>query len=243
MYHTTVMQRPMEEDEDGVKRERMNGESSSSTRPYIARSPTTQTEFRPPYSPTSNGTSRAQFNSPYLPPTPAPLHMPASSHVPGPTSPKNFSVPVSGGYHTDYQSAPREKPVSNYYDPTSDSSERRPSEVAGRVDLEIQTPQVCDLIRRPASYEPQTHFLTIIFRAEILTPTRRYRPNPQNTTTEVHILRQWQPHFHRAPLYLTPIHIRDQYHSRQGWLPYHLCFAIMELHLEARTSSRKLLWL
>jgi DNA helicase INO80 len=122
-----------------VKREMMNGEGSSSTRPYIARSPT-QTDFRPPYSPTTtNGSSRAQFNNPYLPQTPAPLHMP----VPGPTSPMTVAAPTFGNYHSDYQSASREKPVSNYYDPTSDSGARRPSEIAARVEPQIQTPQVC----------------------------------------------------------------------------------------------------
>jgi hypothetical protein len=162
------MQRPMEEDEDGVKRERMNGESSSSTRPYIARSPTTQTEFRPPYSPTTNGTSRTQFNNSYLPPTPAPLQKPASSHVPRPTSPNSFSAPLSGSYHSDYQSAPRDKPVSNYYDPTSDSSERRPSEVAGRVEPQIQTSQVRDLIMHLAPNKLQPHLLTIFSESRSL---------------------------------------------------------------------------
>jgi hypothetical protein len=211
----------MEEDEDGVKRERMNGESSSSTRPYIAQSPTTQTEFRPPYSPTTNGTSRSQFNNPYLPPTPAPLHMPASSHVPGPTSPMNLGAPSSGSYHTDYPPAPREKPVSNYYDPTSDSSERRPSETAGRVEPQIQTPQVRRLLIYAAPITLKPHRLTICARVESRIPTRKHPPNHHNTTTG-HIHLQWLVHFHRGRQYLIPIHIPNPCHSRQEWPQYPL---------------------
>ncbi|KAN0115153.1 putative DNA helicase INO80 [Hyaloscypha variabilis] len=57
-------------------------------------------------------------------PTPA-------SHIPGhPASPRTLTAPSA--YQSDYQPAPRDKPTSNYYDPTSDSSERRPSESAAR---------------------------------------------------------------------------------------------------------------
>jgi chromatin-remodeling ATPase INO80 len=120
----------------------MNGESSSHNRPYVARSPTTQTEFHPPYSPSTNGTSRPQFNNPYHPSTTTPVSMPASSHIPGPTSPTSFGASRPGSYQSDYQPAPRDKPVSNYYDPTSDSSERRPSEPARQIDSQMQTPKV-----------------------------------------------------------------------------------------------------
>jgi chromatin-remodeling ATPase INO80 len=44
-------------------------------------------------------------------------------------------------YQNDYQ-PPRDKPTSNYYDPTSDSSERRPAESSGWSEGRAQTPQV-----------------------------------------------------------------------------------------------------
>lgn len=140
-FHATVMQRPKEEEDEVVKRERINGEGSSSTRPpYMAQSPT-QPDYRPPFSPT-NGNPRPQPYDQYHP-TPPALPMPTPSHIPGPASPLAVATtPI--GYHN-YPSATRDKPVSNYYDPTSDSSERRPSE-AGRI--EAQTPQVSFLALR-----------------------------------------------------------------------------------------------
>ena len=138
-YRSTVLQRPAEDEEERVRRERMDGASNSNTRPYHARSPT-QTEFHPPYSPT-NGHPRPQFNNPYHPPTPAPLPMPtiAASHIPGPpASPRALTTP----YSNDYSSTPREKPTSNYYDPTSDSSERRPSDNSSWHEAQSHTPQV-----------------------------------------------------------------------------------------------------
>lgn len=137
-YPSTVMQQPQEEDEEGAKRgERINGgpSSSNTTRP----SPTTaQTpDFHSPYSP--NGTHpRPQFTNPYHPPTPATL---SASHIPGPTSPRTLTT---SAYQADYQPAPRDKPTSNYYDPTSDSGDRQPSESAGAGwnEGQSQTPQV-----------------------------------------------------------------------------------------------------
>ncbi|RDL40476.1 p-loop containing nucleoside triphosphate hydrolase [Venustampulla echinocandica] len=178
MYHSTVMQRPHEDEDDGGRRERerlnINGASSSSSnsRPYdAARSPTqtqthadhqsqSQSHSQPPsrssFSPTNGTHPRPQFaNNSYHPPTPAPapapaplqmpMSMPGASHIPGhPTSPMPLaSTTPSATYHNDYQPqaqtqpAARDKPVSNYYDPTSDSGERRPSE--GNV--QAQTPQ------------------------------------------------------------------------------------------------------
>jgi hypothetical protein len=152
MYHSAVMQRPEEEDDD-PRRERMNGASSSNTRPYHAPQPgpapsPTQTDFHSPYSPTNGSHPRPQFNNPYHPPTPAPLPMPTATHVPGPpASPRTLTAPSA--YQSDYQPAPRDKPTSNYYDPTSDSSERRPSESAGWN--EGHTPQVPALHEGPNS--------------------------------------------------------------------------------------------
>lgn len=130
-YHSTVMQRPKEEEEDSARRESMNGTSSSNTRPFNRLSPT-QTDFHSPFSPTNGNHPRPPFSNPYHPQTPAPLPMPTSaSHIPGhPASPRTLTTQAA--YQGDYQPAPRDKPTSNYYDPTSDSSERRPSESAAR---------------------------------------------------------------------------------------------------------------
>jgi len=140
-YHSTVMQRPKEEEED----RRMNGTSSSNasssnTRPYNPLSPT-QTELPPTFAPTNGNHPRPPFSNPYHPP-PGPLSMPtAASHIPGPPeSPRTLTTPSA--YQSDYQSALRDKPTSNYYDPTSDSSERRPSESAGWSEGQTSTPQV-----------------------------------------------------------------------------------------------------
>ena len=139
VYHSTVMQRPAEEEDEGARRERMNGASSSNARPYNP----TQSDFHPPYSPTNGTHPRPQFNNPYHPPTPAPLPMTTThnAHIPAPASPLAVTAPLA--YHSDYAPAPpRDKPTSNYYDPTSDSSERRPAENSGWSEGQAQTPQV-----------------------------------------------------------------------------------------------------
>ena len=140
-YHSTVMQRPreQEDEEERVRRELVNGASTSNT--YDTRSPT-QTNFHAPYSPRNGTHPRPQFNNPYHPPTPASLPIP-SSHIPGPappTSPRSLGAPLT--YAGEYQPTPRDKPASNYYDPTSDSSERKPPESAGWKDGLSQTAQV-----------------------------------------------------------------------------------------------------
>lgn len=135
MYHS--IQRPKEEEDDAPRRER-NGSSSSNTRPY-ARSPS-QTDFHSPYSPTNGTHPRPQFNNPYHPPTPSALPMPVATQIPAhPTSPMTLAAPP---YHSEYPPTARDKPVSNYYDPTSDSSERRPSQSQAWNEGQAQTPQV-----------------------------------------------------------------------------------------------------
>ncbi|KAG4424987.1 putative DNA helicase ino80 [Cadophora malorum] len=99
-----------------------------------------------PYSPPKH-----QFNNPY---TPAPL---TASHIPGPpASPRALTTPSTyqSDRERDYQPAPapRDKPTSNYYDPTSDSSERRPSETPAWKESQAQTPQT----REPYSYPPSS---------------------------------------------------------------------------------------
>jgi len=104
---------------------------------------TSNTNHRPPFSPTTNGHPRSQFNSPYHPPTPAPL--PAGAR---PTSPRNLA-PQSSYPVNEYNPTPRDKSTKNsYYDPTSDSSERRrPSETAGWSEAQQHTPQVKKIMR------------------------------------------------------------------------------------------------
>lgn len=134
-YHSTVMHR--EEDEKGARREGTNGASNI----YDARS-STEPNFRSPYSPT-NSHPRPQFNNPYHPPTPAPLPMPTTSHIPGPpASPRTLAAPSA--YPNEYQPTPRDKPMSNYYDPTSDSGDRRPAENSPWQEPRSHTPQVRD---------------------------------------------------------------------------------------------------
>jgi hypothetical protein len=155
MYHSTVMHRPKDDDEERARRERiMENATTTSTsssitttttnananpHPFDARSPT-QSDFHPPFSPT-NGHPRPQFNNPYHPPTPAPLPMPAGAHIPGPAaSPHVVTAPPA--YASEYPSAPRDKPTSSYYDPTSDSGERRPAENSHWHETRARTPQV-----------------------------------------------------------------------------------------------------
>ncbi|KAH8815550.1 SNF2 family helicase/ATPase-like protein [Xylogone sp. PMI_703] len=155
-YHSTVMQRPEEEDEaERVRRERermnistANGASSSSTATTNSRAPPPSLLAQPDYhsSYPSNGAHppslpRPQFNNPYHPPTPAPLPMPSLGHghiPPPPASPVTLAPP--SGYPSEYQSSPRDKPSSGYYDPTSDSGDRRQVE-PGWNERGSQTPQ------------------------------------------------------------------------------------------------------
>jgi hypothetical protein len=169
VYRSTVMHRPADDDDERLRRERIldsagssstastgpanpnasAGASASATasanpnpRQFDARSPS-QSDFHPPpppFSPT-NGHPRPQFNNPYHPPTPAPLPMPTPSHISGPPA-SSHVVTASQPYASDYPSAPRDKPTSSYYDPTSDSGERRPAETASWHDAQARTPQV-----------------------------------------------------------------------------------------------------
>ncbi|KAF8861983.1 hypothetical protein BDZ45DRAFT_234600 [Acephala macrosclerotiorum] len=152
-YPSAVMQRPLEDDEEGARRgERINGgPSSSNTR---VPPPTAQTpDFHSPYSP--NGTHpRPQFTNPYHTPTPATL---SASHIPGPTSPRSLTAPA---YQADLHPAPRDKPTSNYYDPTSDSGDRPPSESAGAgwSEGQNQIPQTRDPYIYPSSSVEQSKY-------------------------------------------------------------------------------------
>lgn len=133
--------------------------SSSTARPFDARSPT-QSDFHPPpppFSP-SNGHPRPHFNNPYHPPTPAPLPMPAPSHAHlsgPPASPRVVTAPPA--YASEYPPAPRDKPTTSYYDPTSDSSDRRPAEGSSWHHSQSRTPQVRRSSRPPGT-PPSTTF-------------------------------------------------------------------------------------
>jgi hypothetical protein len=114
MYHTTVLQRPQEEEEQRLRRENMTG----SKPPYTSHSPTLP-QYGPPFSPT-NGSHQRHFNNQYHPPTQAPPSIQASSqnsHSGPPRSPTtNGLLPHKGSAYP-----PRDKPTtSTYYDPTSD---------------------------------------------------------------------------------------------------------------------------
>ena len=106
------MQRPGEEEE---RRDRTQNSYSA------ARSPTSPTQRIFPR-PTT-------FSSQYHPPPPASLPLPGPAYIERtPASPR---APL-------YQSAPRD----SYYDPTTDSSSRRPAETASWHNGHAQTPQV-----------------------------------------------------------------------------------------------------
>jgi hypothetical protein len=122
-YHSTVMQRPQEdeEDDDRLRRDRMNGTSQPPPQPYRSHSPTQTDRHQLPSLPSSalNGAPSSSYNNSYAtappnnPMTSAPPHSP-----PRPTA------------YSDYQDPVRDKPSSNYYDPTTDSSSQRPSDPA-----------------------------------------------------------------------------------------------------------------
>lgn len=141
-----MYQHPREE-ADEPWRERTNGPASSDTRSFNA---VTSPTRPPPFSPTNGAPPRSQFKNQYHPPTPGSLPMVVPPHTPGqPTSPMTSAAPPS--YQNDYQQPPRDKPVSTYYDPTSDSSERRPSVSAGRSEAQAQTPQSREAYPYPTS--------------------------------------------------------------------------------------------
>jgi hypothetical protein len=116
MYHTTVLQRPQEEEEERLRRENMTG----SKPPYTSHSPTLP-QYNPPFSP-KNGSHQRHFSNQYHPPTPAPLPIQTpgqNSHSGPPRSPTtNGLLPLKGPAYP-----PRDKPTSTYYDPTSDQGD------------------------------------------------------------------------------------------------------------------------
>lgn len=117
MYHSPVLQRSPDEEDDRSKRDRM---SMQHLPPYTTRSPT-QAHHKP-YSPTDGPLPRLSYNNQYhtqaSTPTalPLPQRMSGSPRL-GPLSPPttHHLPPINGsGYGT------RDTGASTYYDPTSD---------------------------------------------------------------------------------------------------------------------------
>lgn len=129
------MQRPQEDEEAGSlpRPDEQRGHVASNS-PYAARSPpgaqsqSSYTTPIQPYSPPNGLTRRPSFSNQYQPSTPAQLPLPANLH--GATSQTSPLGPPSTApiyQSSDYTPAPRDKPASNYYDPTSDSSAVKPN--------------------------------------------------------------------------------------------------------------------
>lgn len=148
-FHSTVMQRPQDEEDERLRRERLNHVASqNSPLPLYAGQSPTQTAYNGPssYSPTKSLPRRPSFTKQYHPPTPSQLPPPPGSgsihRAPSEASPLgSTSTPYQS---SEYHSAPRDKPTSNYYDPTSDSGEPRPADPA-RHNGQTPAPQVSSL--------------------------------------------------------------------------------------------------
>lgn len=122
--YPSVMQRQEEE------RERGGNGAGQNLGPSYARSPT-QTDYPQPAFTQSPIHSRPSYsNSSYPPSAAVPLPLPLSSPTHIARHPTSPLTTTHATYSSEYQSTPRDKLTSNYYDPTSDSSERRPSESA-----------------------------------------------------------------------------------------------------------------
>ncbi|RKF56693.1 putative DNA helicase INO80 [Erysiphe neolycopersici] len=121
LFHSTVMRHSEGlEENDGARQERLNGAINSNTQTYAARSPTL-IDIRIPFSPT-HGELHLHSNHKFSTPTTTALPMQSgSSDLPSPhllASPPILSTPSI--YQDEYHSTTR-----NYYDPTSDSSNRQ----------------------------------------------------------------------------------------------------------------------
>ncbi|ESZ93284.1 putative DNA helicase INO80 [Sclerotinia borealis F-4128] len=170
-FHATVMRREENDQEEAViKRDGiMNGPSTTSTTSgsnitYDVGSPRQQSQsgirslLNP--SPTTSTGAHPQFNQQYHPPPAAPQLIP--SHIPlqsTSTSASPIGLGLGSGipsYQSDRDSGYQrnQKPTSNYYDPTSDSSERRPKE--SWSDREAKTRQNRDSYPYQANHPPQT---------------------------------------------------------------------------------------
>ncbi|POS85858.1 hypothetical protein EPUL_002519 [Erysiphe pulchra] len=132
LYHSTVMRHSEGlEEKDGARQDRLNGAISSNTQTYAARSPTL-IDIRIPFSPT-HGKPHLHSNHKYSTPSTAALPMQlGSSDLPSPqllASPRILSTPSI--FQDEYRSTSR-----NYYDPTSDSSNRRTPDTTRWTDVQ-----------------------------------------------------------------------------------------------------------
>ncbi|EKD13015.1 Putative DNA helicase ino-80 [Drepanopeziza brunnea f. sp. 'multigermtubi' MB_m1] len=128
--------------------------------------PTSPSQAELPTSHSPPKSSVHQFDNPYHSPTPAPLTATAklapAPHIPDlPASPGALTTSTSR-YQSerDYQAPPRDKPTSSYYDPTSDSSERRPSDSLAKWHEgqgQTQTPQTRESYKYPSSTSESYH--------------------------------------------------------------------------------------
>ena len=96
---------------------------------YAGQSPT-QAVYNGPssYSPTKSLPRRPSFNKQYHSPTPSQLPPPPESTHRAPSEASPLISTQTPYQSSEYHSAPRDKPTSNYYDPTSDSGEPRPAD-------------------------------------------------------------------------------------------------------------------
>ncbi|KAI9645742.1 putative DNA helicase ino80 [Ciborinia camelliae] len=160
-FHATVMRRAENDEEEApavIRRDGiMNGPSTTSTTSststtnrsnisYDVGSPRqqSQTEIRSILnpSPTTSAGAHAQFNQ-YHPPRASsqltPSHIPLQP-TPVPLSTPSYQSGRDSSYQRDQRDQRDQKPTSNYYDPTSDSSERRTTDTRWN-DREAKTSQ------------------------------------------------------------------------------------------------------
>ncbi|KAL3419482.1 snf2 family helicase atpase [Phlyctema vagabunda] len=196
MYHATVMHQ--DDEDERVRRERERGrdvERNAAIPSTTTTSSSSTTALPPPptyeFSPTNgnNNHPRSQFNNhPYHPPAPTAVPIPPASHLAGPplpASPMNNGPPSA--YPSDYQ-APRDRPSTAYYDPTTDSSsQRRPSESAAAAaawrDGQSQTPQSRDSYKYPASSVEPPRYYNGPYGSPV---TASFPPPPQSPVSHSH---------------------------------------------------------
>lgn len=139
-FHATVMRRPEDDEEEAVIRRNgiMNGPSTINTSTtngsnisYDIASPRqqSQTEIRSILNPSSTNSTGAHLHfNPYHSSTAAPPQL-IPPHIPLPPTSAGLTLgPPSYQIERDPNYSRDQKPISNYYDPTSDSSERRTTE-------------------------------------------------------------------------------------------------------------------
>ena len=131
MYHHANVMRPEEDEDESARRDRLNSSSHPNNNGTLHLHSPTQPEY-PSYSPSKPPPPRPAFNTSY-PPLPPPSHAPAL-----PASPGQAAHPVAYS-QSEYHPPRSDRPTSSYYDPTSDSGDRR---TASWADTQAPVPQV-----------------------------------------------------------------------------------------------------